>query len=72
MSCISVVWKFVKTCKTDFGIGVQEAYDEFKRVLLALMYDKDDESSPIAEEVLLLYFIQKQNSDSVMNAGGSL
>nr|XP_024373806.1 uncharacterized protein LOC112281474 isoform X3 [Physcomitrium patens] len=27
-----------------------EAYDEFKRVLLALMYDKDDESSPIAEE----------------------
>ncbi|KAG6557976.1 hypothetical protein Mapa_000155 [Marchantia paleacea] len=27
-----------------------EAYEEFKRVLLALMYDKDDPSSPVADE----------------------
>lgn len=27
-----------------------EAYEEFKRVLLALMYDKNDENSPVAEE----------------------
>lgn len=42
--------------EAKFGIGLQEAYEEFKRVLLALMYDRDDENSPVAEEVLLSYF----------------
>jgi len=47
---------FRVTMKANFAIGLQEAYEEFKRVLLALMYDKDDENSPVAEEVLLSYF----------------
>jgi len=42
--------------KANFAIGLQEAYEEFKRVLLALMYDKEDENSPVTEEVLLSYF----------------
>lgn len=41
----------LSTTNADFGTGLQEAYEEFKRVLLALMYDKDDEDSPVAEEV---------------------
>jgi hypothetical protein len=32
-------------------LPLQEAYEEFKRVLLALVYDKDDATSPVAEEV---------------------
>lgn len=40
----------------NFGIGLQEAYEGFKRVLLALMYDRNDENSPVAEEVLLSNF----------------
>lgn len=47
---------FRSMTRTSFGIRSQEAYEEFKRVLLALMYDKDDEDSPIAEEVLLSHF----------------
>ncbi len=43
--------KFDKRCM------VQEAYEEFKGVLLALMYDKDDSTSPVSEEVSLFpYF----------------
>jgi len=44
------------TMKANFAIGLLEAYGEFKRVLLALMYDKDDENSPAAEAILLSYF----------------
>jgi hypothetical protein len=33
-----------------------EAYEEFKGVLLALMYDKDDTTSPVSEEVSLFPF----------------
>lgn len=29
----------------------KEAYEEFKHVLLAFIYDKDDQSSPVANEV---------------------
>lgn len=47
------VWTYVEA---NLGIGSQEAYEEFKRVLLALMYDKNDENSPVAEEVLLSCF----------------
>lgn len=30
---------------------MKEAYEEFKHVLLALIYGKDDQSSPVANEV---------------------
>lgn len=30
---------------------LKEAYEEFKHVLLAFIYDKDDQSSPVADEV---------------------
>lgn len=46
----------------------KEAYEEFKHVLLALIYDKDDQSSPVANEVgfflsflLFIYFIYTTN-----------
>lgn len=29
----------------------KEAYEEFKHVLLAFIYDKDDQTSPVANEV---------------------
>lgn len=29
----------------------KEAYEEFKHVLLALIFDKDDQTSPVANEV---------------------
>ncbi|KAF6154709.1 hypothetical protein GIB67_003769, partial [Kingdonia uniflora] len=32
-----------------------EAYEEFKHVLLALIYDKDDQTSPVANEVARLF-----------------
>lgn len=31
----------------------KEAYEEFKHVLLAFIYDKDDMTSPVANEVCL-------------------
>lgn len=37
----------------------KEAYEEFKHVLLAFIYDKDDQTSPVANEVgcfVRLYF----------------
>ncbi|KAF6145898.1 hypothetical protein GIB67_028893 [Kingdonia uniflora] len=33
--------------------SMAEAYEEFKYVLLALIYGKDDETSPVANEILL-------------------
>lgn len=33
--------------------GLKEAYEEFKHVLLALIYDKDDKNSPVASEVFM-------------------
>lgn len=33
-----------------FG-AFKEAYEEFKHVLLAFIYDKDDQASPVASEV---------------------
>lgn len=32
-------------------IVFKEAYEEFKHVLLAFIYDKDDKASPVANEV---------------------
>lgn len=32
----------------------KEAYEEFKHILLALVYDKNDRSSPVANEVLCI------------------
>ncbi|KAF6145292.1 hypothetical protein GIB67_006690, partial [Kingdonia uniflora] len=32
-------------------VSLQEAYEEFKHVLLALIYGKDDQTSPVANEV---------------------
>lgn len=41
-------------CRTALGPcalnAYPEAYEEFKRVLLAFIYDKDDQTSPVAEE----------------------
>ncbi|KAF6145628.1 hypothetical protein GIB67_018734, partial [Kingdonia uniflora] len=34
-------------------VGLQEAYEKFKHVLLALIYGKDDQASPVANENLL-------------------
>ncbi|TQD91414.1 hypothetical protein C1H46_022982 [Malus baccata] len=34
-----------------FRLQKQEAYEEFKHVLLAFIYDKEDQSSPVATEV---------------------
>lgn len=36
---------------THFCTAFKEAYEEFKHVLLAFIYDKDDQSSPVANEV---------------------
>ncbi|KAF6155026.1 hypothetical protein GIB67_035773 [Kingdonia uniflora] len=33
-----------------YFVGLQEAYEEFKNVLLALIYGKDDQTSPVANE----------------------
>ncbi|KAF6158751.1 hypothetical protein GIB67_040265 [Kingdonia uniflora] len=33
----------------------QEAYEDFKHVLLALIYGKDDQTSPVANEVARLF-----------------
>lgn len=34
-----------------FPLYFKEAYEEFKHVLLAFIYDKNDQSSPVANEV---------------------
>jgi hypothetical protein len=34
----------------------KEAYEEFKHVLLAFIYDKDDQNSPVANEVSFIWF----------------
>lgn len=39
-----------------FG-AFKEAYEEFKHVLLAFIYDKDDQASPVASEVRYFYVI---------------
>ena len=36
-------------------IDSKEAYEEFKHVLLAFIYDKDDQTSPVVNEVRILY-----------------
>lgn len=35
-----------------FFSNMKEAYEEFKHALLALIYDKEDENSPVANEVI--------------------
>lgn len=44
----------INCCRTALGPcalnAYPEAYEEFKRVLLAFIYDKDDQTSPVAEE----------------------
>ena len=65
-ACISqnIIGKFIyRTCLREVGylnsmilrdlffLYFKEAYEEFKHVLLAFIYDKDDQSSPVANEV---------------------
>lgn len=44
----------INCCRTALGPcalnAYPEAYEEFRRVLLAFIYDKDDQTSPVAEE----------------------
>lgn len=35
---------------------LKEAYEEFKHILLALVYDEDDKNSPVANEVRGYFF----------------
>ncbi|KAI3948623.1 hypothetical protein MKW98_027689, partial [Papaver atlanticum] len=39
--------KFIELLRRD---AYQEAYEEFKHFLLALIFDKDDQTSPVANE----------------------
>jgi len=39
------------------GFVFKEAYEEFKHVLLAFIYDKDDKTSPVANEVSVLILL---------------
>lgn len=34
-----------------FLLHMKEAYEEFKHVLLAFIYDKEDQASPVVSEV---------------------
>ncbi|XP_057853259.2 uncharacterized protein LOC131063465 isoform X1 [Cryptomeria japonica] len=44
----------ISCCRTALGPcalnAYPEAYEEFKRIMLAFIYDKDDKTSPVAEE----------------------
>lgn len=54
--CFMILKKVAITFCSPFGPDIvvfiyKEAYEEFKHVLLAFIYDKDDQASPVANEV---------------------
>ncbi|KAF6159339.1 hypothetical protein GIB67_032110 [Kingdonia uniflora] len=50
----AIVTGFVIDCWVRTALQ-QEAYEEFKHVLLAHIYGKDDQTSPVANEVVRLF-----------------